>query len=232
MAIKFYDLAAAEEDRRFSPYCWRTKMALKHKGLEFETIAWRFTEKDAIAPYGSKTVPVIIDNGKAIYDSWTIAQYLDQAYPSRPALFDGPSSHALGYFFNQWMPAVQLPLFKVIMLDLFARIHEKDKAYFRESREKRFGVTLEEFGGDPKRAVTELRTVLTPVRQALVQYAFLGGHGPSYADYVLFGAFQWARAMCPTRLLEPDDPVFAWREKMLDLFDGFARAAKGFPVWA
>jgi Glutathione S-transferase, N-terminal domain len=36
MAIKLYDLAAAEDDRRFSPYCWRAKMALKHKGLEFE----------------------------------------------------------------------------------------------------------------------------------------------------------------------------------------------------
>ena len=41
--IKLYDLAAAEDDRRFSPYCWRTKMALKHKGLEFETVPWRFT---------------------------------------------------------------------------------------------------------------------------------------------------------------------------------------------
>ena len=40
MAIKLYDLAGAEDDRRFSPYCWRTKMALKHKGLEFETAPW------------------------------------------------------------------------------------------------------------------------------------------------------------------------------------------------
>ncbi len=38
--------------------------------------------------------------------------------------------------------------------------------------------------------------------------------------------------MCPIRLLEPDDPVYAWREKVLDLFGGYAREAKGFPVWA
>jgi glutathione S-transferase len=44
--------------------------------------------------------------------------------------------------------------------------------------------------------------------------------------------FQWARAVSPTRLLEPDDPLYAWREHMLDLFDGHARNAKGFPVWA
>jgi hypothetical protein len=28
MAIVLYDLAAAEADRRFSPFCWRTRLAL------------------------------------------------------------------------------------------------------------------------------------------------------------------------------------------------------------
>ena len=37
MAITLYDLAGADEHRRFSPYCWRTKMALAHKGLAFTT---------------------------------------------------------------------------------------------------------------------------------------------------------------------------------------------------
>jgi hypothetical protein len=31
--MQLYDLAAAEPERRFSPYCWRIKMALAHKGL-------------------------------------------------------------------------------------------------------------------------------------------------------------------------------------------------------
>ena len=56
MAIKLYDLAGAETDRRFSPYCWRARMALAHKGLEVETIPWRFTEKDAIAFSGQGRV--------------------------------------------------------------------------------------------------------------------------------------------------------------------------------
>jgi glutathione S-transferase len=48
MVLKLYDLAAADEERRFSPYCWRIKMALAHKELKVETIPWRFIEKDAI----------------------------------------------------------------------------------------------------------------------------------------------------------------------------------------
>src|SRR5688500_18899507 len=89
MAIKLYDLAGAEDDRRFSPYCWRVKMALMHKGLEFETVPWRYTEKEAIAFSGQGAVPVLVDGGQAVHDSWNIAVYLEDAYPSRPALFEG-----------------------------------------------------------------------------------------------------------------------------------------------
>jgi len=49
MPIKLYDLAGAEDDCRFSPFCWQVKMALKHKGLNAQEIPWRFTEKEAIA---------------------------------------------------------------------------------------------------------------------------------------------------------------------------------------
>ena len=32
MGLQLYDLAGAEPERRFSPYCWRIKLALMHKG--------------------------------------------------------------------------------------------------------------------------------------------------------------------------------------------------------
>jgi len=233
MTIKLYDLAAAEDDRRFSPYCWRAKMALKHKGLEFETLPSRFTEKEAISFAASSTVPVLQDGATAVADSWRIALYLDEAYPQRPALFGGDEARALCEFFNSWaFRTLQPALFRIVVLDVFGRIHDKDKAYFRESREKRFGMTLEDFGADPGKKLADLRGVLETVRPVLIQNAFMSGHGPGYADYILFGAFQWARCMSPIRLLEPDDPVYAWRERVLDLWGGYARAAKGFPVWA
>jgi glutathione S-transferase len=232
MAITLYDLAGAEDDRRFSPYCWRVKMALKHKGLAFETIPWRFTEKDVIAFTGSKTVPVIVDGKRAVYDSWEIALYLDEAYPSRPGLFESAESRALTHFFHHWtVRTLHVPLLRVIVLDLYGQLHEKDKAYFRESREKRFGMPLEQAAAEPKKWLAEVRGVLEPVRPVLVQSQFVAGKGPGFADYILFGAFQWARSVSPLRLLEPDDPVYAWRERMLDLWDGYGRQAKGYPVW-
>jgi glutathione S-transferase len=231
MPIKLWDLAGAEDDRRFSPHCWRTKMALAHKGLGVEAIPWRFTEKDAIAFSGQGLVPVILDDGREVHDSWAIACYLDEQYPDRP-LFDGPQARALALVVKGWVDTLHGPVLRTILADLFAALHEKDRKYFRESREKRFGRTLEEVGGEPKKWIAELRTGLLPARQALVQQPYLSGAAPGFADYILFGAFQWARAVSPQRLLEPDDPVYAWRERMLDLHDGFARKAKGYPVWA
>ena len=48
--LRMYDLAAAEPERRFSPYCWRSRLALAHKDLPVETIPWRFTEKEVLSP--------------------------------------------------------------------------------------------------------------------------------------------------------------------------------------
>ena len=126
MAIKMYELAGDTDDRLFSPYCWRARMALAHKGISHETIPWRFTEKDALAFSGSATVPVIKDGATVVADSWRIAIYLEDAYPSRPGLFESAESRALCDFFGQWaFRAVHPALFRVVMLDLFERIHEK-----------------------------------------------------------------------------------------------------------
>jgi glutathione S-transferase len=231
MAIQLYDLAGAEDDRRFSPYCWRVKMALQHKGLDFEAIPWRYTEKDRIEFTGSTTVPVIVDGSRAVYDSFEIAVYLDEAYPSRPGLFEGTESRALSFFVNHWaVGTIHPPLLRAIIMDLFNSLHEKDRAYFRETREKRLGGRLEDVGADQKKWLAAFRDALEPLRPGLTQNAFICGRGPGFPDYIVFGTFQWARSVSPLKLLEPDDPVYKWRERMLDLFGGYAREAKGYPV--
>jgi hypothetical protein len=41
--------------------------------------------------------------------------------------------------------------------------------------------------------------------------------------------FMWARCTSPLELLAADDPVHAWRERLLDAFGGMARAAPTGP---
>ena len=89
--ITLYDLVF-DKDLRPSPFCWRAKLALKHKGLTWRDEPCGFTEKQKIAFAQSQTYPVIHDGTKVVKDSWAIAQHLDAAYPDKPLLPDrGPT---------------------------------------------------------------------------------------------------------------------------------------------
>jgi glutathione S-transferase len=229
MARVLYDLAAADPERRFSPYCWRTKLALAHKGLAVETIPWRFTEKDVIAFSGQGRVPVLVDGERTVFDSWTIANYLEDAYPDAPSLFGGAGGRAVSRLVNNWADtALTGAVARVVLVDIFERIHEKDRAYFRESREQRFGKTLEQVVADREGNLKALRAALGPVRLTLNAQPYLGGESPLYADYIVFGHLQWARCISPVPLLADDDPIRDWRERILDAFDGFARRAPAY----
>jgi glutathione S-transferase len=228
VALLLYDLAGVEPERRFSPYCWRTRLALAHKELPVETIPWRFTEKAAIARSGQPRVPVLVDGEKWIADSWVIANYLEDAYPDRPSLFGGPSGRALSRFYSTLADALVSSIFRFVALDILHHVHDKDRAYFRQSREERIGMTLEAFVADRDSRVSVFRESLMPLRLALKTQPFFGGDKPLYADYAVFGPFQWARCISPFALLSADDPVRLWRDRLLDAFDGLARRAPAY----
>lgn len=231
MARVLYELAGAEEDRRFSPYCWRIRMALAHKGLDVETRPWRFAEKANIAFSGQDRVPVLIDGGRAIADSWAIANYLEDSYPDAPPLFGSDDARKLARFVNCWADGVLQPaLLKTLISDIFDHVHEGDRAYFRESREARFGKTIESFKNERERWFSEFRTVLIPLRAMLAAQPYFGGDHQSYADYIVFGAFQFARCISPFPLLAADDPISLWRARLFESFDHLAARAKGYTV--
>ena len=231
MTLQLFELVGTDAARPFSPFCWRTRMALAHKGLSAKSLPWRFTEKVAIAPHRSEKVPVLLDRDKSVADSWTIALYLEDAYPDRPSLFGGEGGQAMARMINWWGDiAVIGGIFPFIVADIASRLGPADAAYFRESREARFKKSLEEVASDRDRAVEGFRRALDPMRLTLRTQPYLGGATPNYADYIVFGAFQWARVVSPFKLLTENDPVYAWREKLLDAFDGMARKSPTYPA--
>ena len=223
--ILLYDLAGAD-GRRFSPNCWRTRMALAHKGLSCETRATRFTEISSIAGGGHKTVPVIDDGGHIVGETAVIADYLEIMYPERTSLFGGVSGRALTQFVQAWAIAtLHVGIFDLIVLDIHNVLDARDKDYFRASREKRLGRTLEEAQAGREERLPAFRKSLQPLRMLLGSQEFIGAEGPLYADYLAFGALQWARMVSDFKLLAPDDPVAVWFERCLDLYDGLGRKA-------
>ena len=194
--LRLFDLAGADDDVRFSPNCWRTRLALAHKGLPVETVAWRFTEKDAIAKSGQGKVPVLVIRDKWLCESWDIAEYLEDNYPDRPALFGCPQGRAAARFVNQWASETLHPaVARVVVPEIPAALHEKDKDYFRTTREAAFGRTFEAMAAERDEALAALNRVLTPLRSTLAKQPFVAGAAPAYADHAVFGAFQWARVI-------------------------------------
>ncbi len=231
MTMKLYDLAGAEDDRRFSPFCWRARLALAHKGLACEAIPWRFTDKEVIAFSGQDKVPVLVDGERVVSDSWAIAVYLEDTYADRPALFGSAAARGAALFIKHWTEQVAHPLLaRLVVVDIARHLHAKDVAYFRDSRQRRFGMSLEEFCRDREHVLPAFRKALDPLRETVRSQPFVAGPAAAFADYVAFAMFQWARCISNLKLLEPDDPVYAWRERMLDLFGGLARNALGYPV--
>ena len=229
MPITLYDLAGAEADRRFSPFCWRAKMALAHKGLAVETVPWRFTEKDRLPQPNQGRVPVIVDGERVVHGSTAIAEYLEDRYPDRPSLFGDDIGRGLTRFVQNWTETVlQVGLVRLVVLDIHRHSHPKDQPYFRSSREERFGATLEEVVKDREARLPAFRASLDPLRRTVERQDYLSGATPAYADYTVFGAFQWARAISDFEVLAADDPIRAWRGRMLDLFGGLARRAPAY----
>ncbi|GAB1581655.1 glutathione S-transferase family protein [Phyllobacterium phragmitis] len=224
MTRVLYTLCGREENRPFSPHCWKVVLALAHKGLDFVERPCPFTAIPSIEYGFSKTVPVLRDGNRLVRDSFEIALYLEEAYPDRPTLFAGEGGKALSRFVESFSQMViHMPVTKMAIMHIHDMLDEADQAYFRASRLERLGRPIEELAaeGEAERAAFAAR--LEPVRRTLHFQPFLGGDSPLFADYILFGALQWMRVTAGPPPLARDDTVLQWFERCLDLHDGLGR---------
>ncbi|MBT1155121.1 glutathione S-transferase family protein [Aminobacter anthyllidis] len=221
MTILLYDLVGSDTTRPFSPHCWKVAMALAHKGLDYRTMPTRFLEVPDIEGGASKTVPVIRDGDAVVPDSFTIALHLEHAYPDRPSLFGGAGGEAHARFIERWSQLTIHPYLGVAALTaLHGMQDETNAAYFRQSREARYGRPLEEVTAARDAGLSAFRASLEPLRGMLAYQPWIGGTAPLFADYIVFGAFQWARIATPYTLLDDADPVAEWFGRCLNLHNG------------
>jgi glutathione S-transferase len=231
--IRLHELVL-ENGRSASPYVWRIRYALAHKGLAFESVPLGFTEIPRVFGGRFKTVPVLETAATMMAESWDIAEYLDRAYPDAPKLFAGPAEYAMVRLFESWFaPEVLRRLFGVYVLDVHNAARAEDRSYFRQSREARInGTTLEAFTADRAARLPAVREALNPLRAHLAHWAFLGGSAPNYADYIALGAFYWVASVGTLPLLERNDAALrAWLERGMDLYGGLGRDPRLKPVF-
>lgn len=226
--VRLYELAL-QNGRSASPFVWRIRYALAHKGIAFESVPLGFTDIPKAFGGRFKTVPVLQHGAVMLAESWDIAEYLDRAFADRPALFSSHAEIAMVRLMDAWFTVEVLrKLFRLYVLDIHNAARPEDRAYFRQSRELRTkGATLEAFTADRESRLPAVREALAPLRMQLARFSYLGGGTPNYADYIAFGTFQWVASVSTLPLLAHDDEVLrTWLDRGFDLYGGVGRDSR------
>ncbi|HSG35464.1 MAG TPA: beta-etherase [Sphingomonadaceae bacterium] len=230
--ITFYDLALST-GATISPFVWATKYALKHKGFDLDVVPGGFTR--IMERTGGKTerLPAIVDDGKWVLDSWGIVEYLDAEYPARPMLIPHESVASVTRALDAWFwGAATGPWMRCFCVNYRDLANPEDHEYITHSREKMLGMTLEEMQAGWEDRLAGISAALEPLRIALRETKYLGGHTPNYADYRILGSILFTASVCKTSpVLADDDPLRPWIDSLLDMYDGLGRHPGLFPLF-
>ncbi|EMD37292.1 hypothetical protein CERSUDRAFT_73205 [Gelatoporia subvermispora B] len=159
--IHFYDIPRNrdEDDKAWSPNTWKTRLTLNYKGLPYKTIWVEYPDIESVCkeigaestgfgllkegkPYYS--LPVIHDpnTGTTISDSIRIARYLDKTYPDTPTVIPAELEAFHAVFEDAFFQTICMPLLPVMMPFGCPQLNPRSEAYFRETREEKFGPML------------------------------------------------------------------------------------------
>lgn len=214
---ELYELRGADPELLFSPYCWRVRLALAHKGLDFVSRPVRFSDKPELAFSGQKLVPVLRDGTTTVHDSLAIFRYLDTQYPQHPLLGDTPGESRLRLIDRLIAQDLPPALFRLLVLRIHALIDPADRDYFRQSREKKLGMSLEAFA-DAQAGQAQLARALQPLNAQLASQPWLDGAEPAATDYLIGGFFFWAWCL-GERPWPEDSPVGDWFTRLLTRYE-------------
>ncbi|CAG8709427.1 6681_t:CDS:2, partial [Acaulospora colombiana] len=195
------------------------------KGLElaYETVYVAYSdiaplwEKLGLSPVDNgpnqptSTLPVISvasENGgppSVVADSFNIALFLDHEFPDTPRVIpDNTAALQASFARTTLRDLLVFPLAPLVMLTTHQRLDDRCARYFRETREKSFGVKLEELSPPGEKREARLKAAqkaLTTLSEIINTNGsrrdtwFMGDVGPTFADFAMGGTLHWIREM-------------------------------------
>ena len=223
--ITLYDLVLAN-GMTLSPFVWRVKMAILHKGFELNAVPTSYNDIKNILDGTHTRLPVIEDKGTVVEDSMDIIDYLDANYSDHPLLFNSKGERNYARFLDAWMfQNVVRHWFTCYCLDQVKQSCPEDKDYIRESRERLFlqERKMEDVVVDREKRLVDVRPNLEPLRVHLQDSKWFAGDEPNHIDYLMLSHFFWCASIATCPPLEKNDPLLEWINRGFDLFDGLGR---------
>lgn len=224
--LTFFELCGAQEDIRFSPFVWRIKLMLAHKDIPYDSKAITFLDKSALEGSGLKTVPVIKHDDTWVSESLEIARYLDENF-SGNNLFETSSAVLQAAIINNWVDRnIVMPIFPMIVTDIYDALDDANKEYFKDTREPRLGGRkIEDMRSGREDLRTAFKAKLGPLESMLQGSPYLSGSAPAFLDYCMMGSLMWPHIISDFDPIIDSAPLKDWRDRMFDLFDGLAKKA-------
>lgn len=171
-----------------SPTCWRARIALTLKGVSFRNVPLRFADQeDLLARTGAREVPVLAVGSEHIVGSRAIAEWLEQAHPS-PTLSlnsdDEPTAESIEQDLGSRIGSI-------VALDFTARLVPEDRGLYRESREARYGDSLEALAERSAGSSLDLAFAIGRLEKPLTERRYLAGNLPGWVDIVAYCYLLW-----------------------------------------
>lgn len=148
MAIKLYDAVPSSN-------CDRVKIVLYEKGLSCETVRLDLKKMDQkktdylkLNPYGK--VPVIDDDGRILFESCIINEYLDEQYPNPPLMPKDPYLRGRGRILVDYALNYTHEPYWALRGEMLKKDSDRNLLVMEESRQtlRRLLIYLEEALGD------------------------------------------------------------------------------------
>jgi glutathione S-transferase len=132
--IELFEIALLD-DTRPSPFCWRTRMALNHKGLPFRAVGIAYSQISALGSGAFRATPVLRHGTEWIEGSLAIATALEARYPGQPSLFPADPLRHFSRFMEAWVDSVlQAQIFRLVAHEVWLKLPPGEQAYFRSTR--------------------------------------------------------------------------------------------------
>ncbi|EGN93796.1 hypothetical protein SERLA73DRAFT_188903 [Serpula lacrymans var. lacrymans S7.3] len=212
--INLYDIPCKIQETSWSPNTAKARYCLRYKGLPFKTTWVEYPDIEAqlrgigARPTGINkdgsglyTLPVIEDPSTraVISDSFAIAEYLDENYPSAAALFPGDTKALIKAFDSASMNLISFTT-KMMSVKASGILNPVSAMHYVRTREHRHGLKWKDFlpAGQERREIwNDLETSFGVLDHWYAKSTgkWILGDTVSYADILTASRINWFRVL-------------------------------------